>query len=194
MPAPNANPVFHQFVQQFPFFTERSIELLNTHMQEDSFPKSQLIVKEGQVSNRIYLITQGAMRIYFERDGLEKTDWIALEGDLMMAPASFFTQEPSEHLIETIEPTVALSLSYQELNSLYQQDHEIERMGRLITIESYLMMYKHLHLLRTLSAKERYQKLLDTQPHLIQRIPLTYIASFLNMSLETLSRIRGRLI
>ncbi|MEO1434094.1 MAG: Crp/Fnr family transcriptional regulator [Bacteroidota bacterium] len=185
--------IFQQFTQQFPFFTEQSIQLLRSHMKEDRFLKNEIIVKDGQISNRIYLITQGAMRIYFVKDGLEKTDWIALEGDLMMAPGSFFTQEPSEHVIETIEPTVTWSLTYKELNNLYLQDHEIERMGRLITIHSYLMMYKHLHFLRTLSATERYQKLLATQPHLIQRIPLTYIASFLNMSLETLSRIRGKL-
>jgi len=181
------------FLDQFPFLSPESRALMADTIELKSFPKGTIWLKEGQVSDVIYLIRKGAARIFFYKDGDEKTDWMAFEGDLMMAPYSFFTQGKGMHLIDTIEDTEAYCLSYQQLEALYAQSHELEKMGRLITINSYLLLYHRLAIVNHMSAKDRYLDLLQKQPKITQRVPLTYIASYLNMSLETLSRIRAQL-
>jgi len=159
---------------------------------EDAFKKKSLLLKEGQVSQRIYFIKKGFIRAYYFKDGREFTTWFMGEGDIILSVYSFFSRRPSMENIEVLEDCILQSINWDQLQELYINYPEFNLTGRLITEQYYIRSEERTVILQTQDAKQRYERLLSEYPGILQKASLGQIASFLSIKQETLSRIRGK--
>jgi CRP-like cAMP-binding protein len=165
---------------------------LRAELISESHPKKELLLKVGQTARKIYFINKGFARAYYyTKEGRECTCWFMGRGDLMISVHSFYTQQPAQENIEILEEAELLSLKWSQLQTLYADHPEFNYTGRRLTEKYYLMAEERAILLRTLTATERYERLLQTYPGISQKATLGQIASYLGISPETLSRIRN---
>ncbi|HEU4858326.1 MAG TPA: Crp/Fnr family transcriptional regulator [Chitinophagaceae bacterium] len=157
-----------------------------------STTKDFVLLKENTISDYIYFIEKGVARIYYYKNGREITEWIALDGQFFLSITSFFQRTPSYLTIQTIEPSHVYGIHHDDLMKLAGEHHEIERLLRKMVTASLILSQERMDSIQFESAQQRYEKLLKTSPQIVQRVPLTYIASFLGITLETLSRIRSQ--
>ncbi|MES2448108.1 MAG: Crp/Fnr family transcriptional regulator [Bacteroidota bacterium] len=152
------------------------------------------LLNTGETSDAIYFIISGAARVYYlDKEGVETTSWFLFENEFLISVYSFFTGEPSFEYLETIEDCTLIMLNRDTLNELYLQYVEFNVIGRKLTEYYYIRNEKQANDLRMLTAKQRYQALFTSNPKLINRVSLGYIASYLGISQETLSRIRKQI-
>lgn len=130
------------------------------------------------------------MRGYYFLDGKEVTHWFAFEKDFVTSFHSFITRERSVENIQALQGSVVWSISRDDLDSLLDRFPEIERVLRLAYENYYLRLEGRYVNAQFTSAKDRYEALLKDAPHIIEKVPLGQIASYLNITQETLSRIR----
>lgn len=156
------------------------------------FPKNHTILEQGQVCNYLYFVHNGLLRLFYYRDGKDITDYFATEQNIIGGIDSFFSRKPSEKIIETIEPCRLIAISFDNLENLYQKHHDLERIGRVLSVAAFLSMQERLFAIQFHPAKNRYQELLSNNPDILKRVPLGYIASYLGITQVTLSRIRNQ--
>lgn len=166
-------------------------ERLSETLQTKTFPKKQLLLKEGQVSNYIYFIEKGYLRSYYINHDKEITGWFMKENDIIISVNSFFKREPSYENIQTIEESTVHFIHYDELQKIYIEFIEFNIVGRVLTEMYYTLSEERLYGMRSHNAEERLEFLLQKHPEILLRAPLGYIASYLGITSETLSRIRG---
>ena len=156
------------------------------------FPKNYLLVRTGEVCRHLYFLEKGAARaFYYDLDGREITSKLTLETTLITPIYNFVTGKPSYESIELLEKSVVHQMPYDRLESLFAQFHELERLGRKMMEAYFVYLEEHLMTIKFQTAQNRYKTLLSQSPGLLQRVPLVYIASYLGITPETLSRIRG---
>jgi len=172
--------------------SDAATEAFSAVAREEELPKGHLLIKAGTVCNYIYFIEKGLSRTFYYKDGKDITDWISAEGSFAASVVSFITRQPDIRNVELLEPSNICAVSYNNLEHLYTQYHEIERLGRLLVSFGLVQLQQRFDDLHFASAQERYMKLMNTQPSLINRVPLGIIASYLGITQETLSRIRAR--
>jgi CRP-like cAMP-binding protein len=165
---------------------------ISEYLQVKEFKKKSHLLREGQTANYIYFIEQGLVKSFYIKDGKEVNSWFMKENDFIVAVNSFFTRTASYEFIEAIEDTTVYLLSYNHLQSLYKEFIEFNKIGRIVTEKYYVLSEQRQFALRKQKAEERLAIFLETQPELAQRISRTDIASYLGISLETLSRISLR--
>ena len=156
-----------------------------------TFKKGEIVVREGQFSKKAYLIVQGCARAYYLKDGKDISDWFAFENQFMASIVSFFSDEPSPHYVEFVEDSVVLEFSRETFDNLSDKYHDFERFISKVVTETMLGLCERLYTIQFNKAEERYTHLLSIHPDITNRIPLTHIASYLGITLETLSRIRN---
>jgi len=159
---------------------------------ERTFPKGAVITATGQVERWFSIVKEGVQRIYFEHDGQEACLGFAYGGSWSGVFDSFVTQTPSRFVLQAVTPSVLHSIEHAELQRLYERIPKMERCGRLM-LEDVLVgrAIREVEQL-TMTAQERYDRLVHRSPHLLQLVPQKDIASYLGMSAETLSRLRAR--
>lgn len=182
---------FFNFIRTFMHLSLEGQELLGAVLQKLELPKGHLLVRAGTICHYIYFIEEGLARTFYVKDGRDVTDWISLENGISCSIVSFLTRRPDVRNIELLEPSVLWALAYHDLEGLYKQSHEIERLGRLLVNNGLIQMQQRFDDLHFATAQERYHKLLEEYPSLVQRVPLGMIASYLGITQETLSRIRS---
>lgn len=155
--------------------------------------KGKTLVREGQYSDKIYFIVKGCARAYYLKDGKDISDWFAFENDFISSINSFFRNVPSPHFIELLEDSVLLEISREDIEKLENMYPDFERLSKVVIITTMLKQQERISSLLFHSAEEKYENILSTHPNIIQRVPLTHLASFIGITLETLSRIRKRL-
>ena len=154
-------------------------------------PKDFFLLKENAVSDYIYFIKKGVARIFYYKKGKEITEWLALDEQFFLSITSFFQRIPSHLIIQTIEPSEVYGIHHDDFMRLADQYHDVERLLRKMVTASLILSQVRMDSIQFESAQQRYEKLLERSPQIVQRVPLTYIASFLGITLETLSRIRS---
>ena len=168
------------------------IKTLHGLLVIEEVPRKHKFLELGQVCQRVYFITGGLVRgYYFDENLSERTAWIMKERDVIMSVGSFYTQEPSKEYIETLEPSIVGSISFDELEMIYAKFPKFNFIGRLLTQHYYTLADKRTTELRTFSATEKYRIFTERYPDLKDRVPLKYIASYLGLKQETLYRIRN---
>jgi len=170
-----------------------SISALHNISSIKSFKKGDYLLREGQICKCSFFIEAGVARKFYPNEGKEITTQLFFEQDLAISFESYALQTTSKESIQAltdISVTVMDYLEFQEAKRAYPKLAELD----ILLIEHYTIWLEermfHFH---TLDAKERYLLLLQNQPHYIKKIPLTILASFLGISLETLSRIRAKI-
>jgi len=153
--------------------------------------KSTLLVTEGQYADKSYFIIKGCARAYYLKDGKDITDWFAFENDFINSINSFFENIPSPHFIELLEPTTFLEISRADIFHLADRYHDFDRLLRIIATKTMLALRNRIFSIQFETARQKYENLLNIRPDITQRVPLMHIASYLGITLETLSRIRN---
>ena len=162
-----------------------------TNSKISTFKKGEIVIREGQFSKKAYLIVQGCARAYYLKDGKDISDWFTFENQFMVSIVSFFSQEPSPHYVEFVEDSIVFEFSKDITDRLSDKYHDFERfIGKVVT-ETMLGLCERLYTIQFNKAEQRYHHLLSIHPDITNRIPLTHIASYLGITLETLSRIRS---
>ncbi|AZA82387.1 Crp/Fnr family transcriptional regulator [Chryseobacterium lactis] len=155
--------------------------------------KKHILLDIGEIQKSLFFIVKGAVRSYYlDSFGKDTTSWLLFEGDLSISVYSFFSQKPSFEVLETLEDTSVLVLSYDKLMQLYKQFPEFNYIGRILTESYYIKAEEKANELRVFSATERYQHLIEKYPNIVARIPLGLISSYLGITQSTLSRIRAK--
>ncbi len=149
------------------------------------------IVREGEFSNKLFFLANGCARAYYLKDGKDITDWFAFENDFISSINSFFLDIPSPHFIELLEPAFILEISKPDVIFLCDKHHDFERLGRIIVTKTMLQLQQRIVAVQFESAQQKYDNLIKIRPDITQRVPLGHIASYLGITLETLSRIRN---
>ncbi len=155
--------------------------------------KNELLLEEGKICRHLYFLEQGALRGFYNLDGKEITYWFAFEGDFVTSFHSFTTQEPAVENIQLLEGSILWAISKETLSDLFNRFHEIERLVRIAYEKYYIRLEERFVNAQFKTAAERYEQLMLQTPHILERVPLGQIASYLGISQETLSRIRSRL-
>lgn len=153
--------------------------------------KDHPVLRENVVSDYIYFIDKGVTRIFYTKNNKEITEWIAMDNQFFLSITSFFQRSPSHLRIHTLEPTRLFGIHYNDLMHLADTYHEVERLIRKMVTGSLILSQERMDSIQFESAQQRYERLLRNNPEIVQRVSLTYIASFLGITLETLSRIRS---
>ncbi len=153
--------------------------------------KSTLLVKEGEFADKIYFIVEGCVRAFYIKDGKEISDWFAFENDFINSINSFHLNIPSPHYIDLIETSTILEVSRDAIYMLTEKHHCFEKLGRIAVTKTMLQLQQRIASIQFESALQKYESLLTIRPDITQRVPLTHIASYLGITLETLSRIRN---
>lgn len=170
---------------------ETALSILK-YLQREELPKNYSLHQAGKTCNRVYFIQKGLARMYYFKDEKDVTCWFANENNLLTAIDSFFSQKPSRYNIELLEDSILLSVSYNDLENLFDEYPEVERLARLFAYNTILQLADRIDAIQFSSANERYHLLAQKYPEVLRRAPLGYIASYLGITQETLSRIRGR--
>ncbi|WP_461053636.1 Crp/Fnr family transcriptional regulator [Spirosoma arcticum] len=158
------------------------------------YPKHYLLMRAGEVCNYLYFVADGRARNFYYKDGRDVTTWFGTNGMFLTDLDSLINRQPSRFNIETLEPTGVYSVHHEKLAQLFERSHALERAGRLSTLDNFVILENRLFALQFHTAQERYTNFLRMFPGLINRVPLTHIASYLGITLETLSRVRANLI
>ncbi|AOM79186.1 Crp/Fnr family transcriptional regulator [Pedobacter steynii] len=155
--------------------------------------KTESLHETGKIARELFFIEEGLIRIFYHNDsGKDITYGFYTEGDFVTVPESFYTQSASKYHMETLEEGLIYAISYTELNLLLHDFPEMQRFENK-TLQSFLLKAsERIVALQFLSAEERYDTLMETQPSIIRRAPLGTIASYLGITQETLSRIRNK--
>lgn len=175
----------------FPQLSELCLHDLAKVVSLQECKTGEVLVREGDRADRAYFVLKGSARAYYLKDGKDITDWFAFEGDFISAIVSFFSEEASPHFIETMEQSTLLVIPKGSIEELAAKHRDFEILYRNIITETMLQQQKRLSAILFQKAEERYSELLQLYPNITQKVKLTHIASFLGISLETLSRIRS---
>ena len=157
-----------------------------------SYPKNHLLHVENKVCKHSFLIEKGVARIYHFKDGKDITSHFAFEGEAITAIDSLLQKKRSKYNIELLEDSTLFSVSFEDMENFYQQSIIHERFGRLFLQQVYVDLVERIEAIQFHTAQERYDNLLDKQPHILHRVPLMHISSYLGITQETLSRIRAK--
>lgn len=155
--------------------------------------KNELLLREGNICRYLYFLEQGAARGFYILDGKEITHWFGFENDFVTSFHSFITGQAAVENIQLIENSTLWRIAKTDLEALYNSYHEIERLVRIVYEKYYIRLEERYVNAQFKSAKERYEQLLVQSPHILERVSLGSIASYLGISQETLSRIRSRI-
>ncbi|MCS5491752.1 Crp/Fnr family transcriptional regulator [Algoriphagus limi] len=163
------------------------------YLEEIQAEKGYKLEKAGEVSNYLFYIAQGSARSFYIRDNRDITVSFSLEGEFVTAMHSFITRSPSYETIETLEKSLLYRISYENLQRCFQEFQDLERVYRIILEKYYIALEEQMIFSKFKSAKERYLELMEKKPKIIQRASVGHIASFLDMTIETLSRVRSKI-
>ncbi len=188
----NFNALITKYGLEKELINEEIIANFSKYIEERSFPKKTILLKQGKICSNIYFIKKGLARNYFENEGKELTTDISIDGDLLVAFSSFIAQKPSIESIEILEDSILYSINYNDLENLYRTFPSLERVGRKMAEFHYNSLANHTFLMKFSNSKERYKYLFDHKIEVIKRAPIGIIASYLGMKIETLSRIRNK--
>ncbi len=159
-----------------------------------SFEKGEDIHKIGRICSKAFFILEGCFRYYNIIDGEEITGQFFFEGAWYSDYESFLLEIPSEQTMEALEPTRVAILSKTNLNKLFSELPKFERFGRLMAENAFIGLRKRTEALTHKSATDRYIELSQNRPKVIKRVPQKYIASYLSIKPQSLSRIRRKLL
>ncbi|MDE1193539.1 MAG: Crp/Fnr family transcriptional regulator [Arachidicoccus sp.] len=165
-------------------------EILNK-FKEISFPKKTIVEKQELVCDHLYYVEKGLARLFYIKDDKDITGWFASEGKFITCNDSLFQRKVSHLNLEFLEDSIAYSVHINDLNELLKFP-DMERFGLLMVYNSLNELSERLYSTLFQPAEKRYQLMMVHHPTIAQRAPLGYIASYLGITQETLSRIRAQ--
>ena len=173
---------------------EEDLDQILSCFQNIKVRKNEILLEEGKVSQCNYFVKKGCLRIfYINPEGKERTRYIAFENQFATALVSFITKEPAQETIQAVEDSELLMISHQDFRKLMEAVPAWKDFYNLYLEKAYVNNSKRLLSFSTLDAGERYQQLFQINPDIVKRLPNKIVASYINISQETLSRIKSKI-
>ncbi|TDO26285.1 Crp/Fnr family transcriptional regulator [Sediminibacterium goheungense] len=182
-----------EYFKQAFTITDKDWQIFSSKLSKKEFAKKTQILCAGNIENYLSFIEKGIVRFYIPDEDNEVTFSFAFEKVFVSGYDSFLTRSPSVYNIETLTPTTVWRLSFDDLQNIYETTHIGNTIGRKASEDLFIKKSKRELSLLTQTAEERYLNLFTEQPHLLQLIPLKYIASYIGITPQALSRIRKRI-
>ncbi|GAB3027340.1 Crp/Fnr family transcriptional regulator [Niabella terrae] len=179
-------------LNQYHRLSPQAGQALAACLEEKTLAKNHFLIRRGRVCEHFYFLQQGAVRGFYELESRQVTHWFAFENTFVSSFYSFSTGNPAVEHIQLMEGCILWTITRRQLLGLFDQFPEIERLVRIIYEHYYIRLEERYVNAQFKTAAERYADLITATPHILQRVPLGYIASYLGISQETLSRIRSR--
>ena len=173
--------------------SEGESKAITDSMQIETYKKGEILLKEGEIAKVSYFVLQGCVRQYYVVDGEEKTSDFFTEEQWVMSLNSLMTQTPANHYFCCMEDTALVIGNEEMAMKLYEHHPQLETISRTIMEKEFAKQQEMLASYVTDSPEQRYLKLLDNNPELVQRVPQYQLASYIGVKPESLSRIRKRL-
>jgi len=177
---------FNKFIDM----TQQEFNLIAPYFEVRKFDKKTKVLKAGEVDTYFNIIMKGLARKYLLVNKKEITIQLSTEGHMIHSEISFNLQKPSDCIIEAIEPVTFLSMSYDNIQMIYEKFPATEKLGRMIISDMFIKKdHRDFKQLNT-TTRERFLDYVKTHPDMLQRIPQKYLASYLNIKPETFSRLK----
>ena len=180
-------------IRNYAILSDEAELALYKNFEEIILSKNEHLLTSGNICRHLYFLEKGAVRGFYNLDGKEITHWFGFENDFVTSFHSFITRGPAVENIQLLESSIAWAISKEQLTKLFNTHHEIERLVRIVYEKYYIRLEERYLNAQFKTAKELYENLLQQTPHILERVPLGHIASYLGISQETLSRIRSKL-
>ncbi len=180
------------YLKNYADFDDDELEIVINAFTKRVFTKNELIFTAGKISNEMYFVTKGCVRLFYNVDGVDKTAFFYTEGQFICAGESYTYNVLAKENYQAIERSEIYILPKTKIDKLLAISSKFELLARVATENELITCQKIIQSFVTKSPEERYIELLNTQRDLFQRLPQQYIASFLGVSPETLSRIKTR--
>lgn len=186
--------IARELARKYSTMTHDELDILQSVLVPMKFAKGEMILKEGEVCTNMYYIDKGLVRQFYFKSGKQLTEHMAVEGNIVMCIESLFREESTKLQIEAIEPTIIYALPKARLEEVALHNVNMQILYRKILEESLILSQVHADLVRFESAQNRYRRMCKLQQQVTLRAPLVYIASYLQMTPETLSRVRSSIL
>ena len=190
-PLGNTRDIARELARKYSTMTHDELDTLESILVPMKFAKGQKILSEGEVCQSISYIDRGLIRQFYYKHGKEVTEHIGDDHSIFMCIESLFKEEPTRLQVEAIEQSVIYALPKAELEKVALHNVNIQILYRKILEESLILSQIHADLVRFETAQDRYKTMCKLMPQVVLRAPLVFIASYLQMTPETLSRVRA---
>jgi len=178
------------FVSRYVVLNNEDIAQVSQSTVVREFCKKGQVTKAGETEAYLNFVAKGLVRKYFRCGKEEKITHIAKEGEFITCYESYITGRPSAYEIETIEPSILISIAKQKMEDLYLLVPKVERLGRLVLTEQFIFNEHWEYDRVRLNSQERFINFIRDNSELFQRVPQKFLASYLNIQPETFSRMK----
>ena len=190
-PVKTTRDIARELARKYSTMTHDELDVLESILVPHKYAKGEMILNEGEVCKDICYIDKGLVRQFYEKNGKELTEHLGVENSIFMCIESLFKEEPTRLKAEALEPTLIYALPKHRLEEVALHNVNIQILYRKILEESLIISQVKADILRFESAQNRYRRFCKLSPEVVLRAPLVYIASCLQMTPETLSRVRS---
>ena len=183
--------IARELARKYVRLTSEELDILEELLEQRKYAKGELILKEGEVCEHIYHIHKGLVRQFYYKNGRELTEHLAVDNSIVMCIESLFGEEPMYLQMQALEPTIVFLLPKKRLEEASVKNVNIHILYRKILEESLIISQVKADMLRFETAQDKYLKFCNLHPQVVLRSPLIYVANYLQMTPETLSRVRA---
>lgn len=183
--------IARELARKYSTMTHEELDILESILVPIKYMKGEKILQEGEVCRNISYIEKGLVRQFYHKNGKEVTEHLGVDHSIFMCIESLFKEEPTRLQAEALEPTLVYALPKARLEAEAMRNINIQMLYRKILEESLIQSQVHADLMRFESAPNKYKRLCQMNPQVVLRAPLSYVANYLQMTPETLSRIRS---
>ena len=183
--------IARELARRYSTMAHDELDILEEILVPMKFSRGDKIVDKGQICQSIFYVEKGLVREYYFKNNKDVTEYLAADGTIFMCIESLFREEPSQLVVEALEATTVYAIPKKRLEVVALHNVNIQILYRKILEESLIISQRRADMLRFESAKDRYRKLCKLNPQMVIKAPLVYIASYLQMTPETLSRVRS---
>ncbi len=183
--------IARELARKYSTMTHHELDILESVLVPRKYAKGDMIVAEGEICREILYIDTGLVRQFYEKNDRIVTEHMGVDGTIVMCIESLFREEPTKLQMEALENSICYALPKAKLEEVALHNVNIQILYRKILEESLILSQVHADLVRFETAQNRYKRMCKLMPKVVQRAPLNYIANYLQMTPETLSRVRS---
>jgi len=181
-----------QQIKQIEQLSDEEEKLFIAHVKPRLYKKGEFLFKEGDYCKKIYIIESGLARLfYFSEQGKEVTIWFSIESFYVTAIDSFMKKTPTRYYCEVLENSMVYEITQESFEQLFNTSHSLAKFSFRTLFDLITHLINNIDSLKFQTAKEKYIRLQKQQPSIFQKVPLQYIASYIGITPETLSRLRA---